>query len=88
MTDDADLIRITMDVEDALIEIERLRRRLLGMTELTGAAVAVLSSIHKAGGWHVLDPSHQDHMRASLDALEAAVEAMLNKRSSQHGQVE
>lgn len=80
MTDDADLIRITLDVEDALVEIDRLRRRLLGLTELTGAAVAVLTAIHKAGGWHVVDPIHQDRMRAALDALESAVEATLNER--------
>ena len=80
MTDDADLIRITLDVEDALVEIDRLRRRLLGLTELTGAAVAVLTAIHRAGGWHVVDPIHQDRMRAALDALESAVEATLNER--------
>jgi hypothetical protein len=80
VTDDADLIRITLDVEDALVEIDRLRRRLLGLTELTGAAVAVLTAIHKAGGWHVVDPIHQDRMRAALDALESAVEATLNER--------
>lgn len=82
MTDDADLIRITMDVEDALIEIERLRRRLLGMTELTGAASAVLNAIHRAGGWHVADPQHQDRLRLALEALEGAVVAVLNRRDA------
>jgi hypothetical protein len=85
---DLDASPITHDLDACAHEIARLRGLMLRQTELLGAAVAVLSSIHKAGGWHVLDPSHQDHMRASLDALEAAVEAMLNKRSSQHGQVE
>lgn len=78
MTEDADLIRITMDVEDALAEIERLRRRLLGMTDLTGAAAAVLNAIHRAGGWHVADPQHQDPLRKALEALEEAVVAALN----------
>lgn len=82
MTDDADLIRITMDVEDALIEIERLRRRLLGLTELTGAAAAVLNAIHRAGGWHVADPMHQERLRLALDALESAVVAVLNRRDA------
>lgn len=82
MTDDADLIRITMDVEDALAEIERLRRRLLGMTELTGAAAAVLNAIHRAGGWHVADPQHQDRLRLALEALEGAVVAVLNRRDA------
>ena len=45
-----------------------------------GAAVAVLTAIHRAGGWHVVDPIHQDRMRAALDALESAVEATLNER--------
>jgi len=82
VTDDADLIRITMDVEDALIEIERLRRRLLGLTELTGAAAAVLNAIHRAGGWHVADPMHQERLRLALDALESAVVAVLNRRDA------
>ena len=85
---DLDASPITRDLDACAHEIARLRGLMRRQSELLGAAVAVLSSIHKAGGWHVLDPSHQDHMRASLDALEAAVEAMLNKRSSQHGQVE
>lgn len=78
MNDDADLIRISMDVEDALVEIDRLRRRLLNMTELTGAAAAVLNAIHRAGGWHVADPQHQDRLRKALEALEEAVVAALN----------
>lgn len=82
MTDDADLIRITMDVEDALVEIDRLRRRLLGLTELTGAAAAVLNAIHRAGGWHVADPQHQERLRLALDALESAVVAVLNRRDA------
>lgn len=82
MTDDADLIRITLDVEDALVEIDRLRRRLLGLTELTGAAVAVLTAIHRAGGWHVADPQHQDRLRLALEALEGAVVAVLNRRDA------
>jgi len=82
VTEDADLIRITMDVEDALAEIERLRRRLLGMTELTGAAAAVLNAIHRAGGWHVADPQHQERLRLALEALESAVVAVLNRRDA------
>lgn len=82
MTDDADLIRISMDVEDALVEIDRLRRRLLGLTELTGAAAAVLSATHRAGGWHVADPQHQERLRLALDALESAVVAVLNRRDA------
>ena len=82
MTDDADLIRITLDVEDALVEIDRLRRRLLGLTELTGAAAAVLNAIHRAGGWHVADPMHQERLRLALDALESAVVAVLNRRDA------
>jgi len=82
VNDDADLIRISMDVDDALVEIDRLRRRLLNMTELTGAAAAVLNAIHRAGGWHVADPQHQERLRLALDALESAVVAVLNRRDA------
>lgn len=78
---DLDASPITRDLDACANEIARLRGLMLRQSELLGAAVAVLSSIHKAGGWHVLDPFHKDHMRASLDALEAAVEAMLNQRA-------
>ena len=77
---DLDASPTTMTIIDCAAEIARLRRALLHHTELTGAAVAVLTAIHKAGGWHVVDPIHQDRMRAALDALESAVEATLNER--------
>lgn len=77
---DLDASPIPMTIIDCAAEITRLRRALLHHTELTGAAVAVLTAIHKAGGWHVVDPIHQDRMRAALDALESAVEATLNER--------
>lgn len=77
---DLDASPITRDLDACAHEIARLRRALLRQTELTGAAVAVLTAIHQAGGWHVVDPIHQDRMRAALDALESAVEAALNER--------
>ncbi len=77
---DLDASPIPMTIIDCAAEIARLRRGLLHHTELTGAAVAVLTAIHKAGGWHVVDPIHQDRMRAALDALESAAEATLNER--------
>lgn len=75
-----DTTPMAMDLDACAIEIARLRRALLRQTELTGAAVAVLTAIHQAGGWHVVDPIHQDRMRAALDALESAAEAALNER--------
>jgi hypothetical protein len=77
---DLDASPIPMTIIDCAAEITRLRRALLHHTELTGAAVAVLTAIHRAGGWHVVDPIHHDRMRAALDALESAVEATLNER--------
>ena len=70
-------------MQEAANEIARLRRALLHQVELTGAAVAVLSAIHRAGGWHVVDPIHQDLMRDALSALAGAVEAVLNERGGQ-----
>jgi hypothetical protein len=78
MTEDTELTRITMDIQEALAEVERMRRRLLCVTELTGAAVAVLTAIHRAGGWHVADPLHQERLRLALDALEGAVVAVID----------
>lgn len=75
-----DATPMAINLDAYVIEIARLRRALRHHTELTGAAVAVLTAIHKAGGWHVVDPIHQDRMRAALDALESAVEATLNER--------
>ena len=78
MTEDTELERMPMDIQEALAEVERMRRRLLCVTELTGAAVAVLTAIHRAGGWHVADPLHQERLRLALDALEGAVVAVID----------
>jgi hypothetical protein len=78
MTLELDPARVPISYADAIDEIQRLRRRLLKQTELTGAAVAVLSAIHRAGGWHVADPQHQERLRAALDALEAATVAVVD----------
>jgi len=42
----------------------------------------VLNAIHRAGGWHVADPQHQDRLRLALEALEGAVVAVLNRRDA------
>lgn len=78
MNDDADLVTMTLHIDDALAEIERMRAKILRMSELTGAAAAVLNAIHRAGGWHVADPQHQDRLHRALEALEEAVLAVLN----------
>lgn len=69
---------ITLHIEDALVEINRLRAKTLRLAELTGAGAAVLNAIHRAGGWHVADPQHQERLRLALEALEEAVVSVLN----------
>lgn len=78
MTDDADLVAITLHIEDALVEINRLRAKTLRLAEVTGAGAAVLNAIHRAGGWHVADHQHQERLRLALEALEEAVVSVLN----------
>lgn len=39
-------------------------------TDLRVAIVHLLEAIHRAGGWHVFDPCHQDSIHAAMTALE------------------
>jgi hypothetical protein len=54
-------------------EIDRLRAKVLRHGNVLGAAAALLNAIHRAGGYHIADPKHQDRIQASMAALEAAV---------------
>lgn len=53
----------------------RARRAL---SEIAGAARAVLKQIHEAGGWHVFDEHRQPAMQRAMAALEAATVAALD----------
>lgn len=88
LTDDAgrharalytDILRIAADLEieaaDIVYRMDQVHsdvRRAL--SELAGASVAVLKSIHDAGGHVIADPRHQAPIQRALKAMEAAVE--------------
>ena len=61
-------------------EIVRLRRVSRLVSEITGAAAGTLNAIHRAGGYQVFDPQHQDEIQRAIRAQEAAVLQVLNAR--------
>lgn len=58
---------------DLFDEIDRLRAKLLRQNNVIGAAAALLNSIHRAGGYTIPAPEHQNRIQRSMRALEAAV---------------
>jgi hypothetical protein len=68
--------------EELLETILQLRRRLLHHANLTGASASVLNAIHRAGGYVVFDPHHQDRVSRAMRALENAVTETLNHETA------
>ena len=64
--------------DDLRATAQALRARLLQHTNLLGAGVAVLNAIHRAGGYHVFDPQHQERIFRAMQALENAVTEAIN----------
>lgn len=73
-----DDLRPEPTTQDLVDEIDRLRTKVLGQNAVLGAALALLTAVHRAGGYHVFDPAHQAPVQAGMRALEAAVDAALN----------
>lgn len=60
---------------DAILveEVARLRAKVLRQGNVLGAAAGLLNAIHRAGGYHIADPQHQERIQTNMRALEAAV---------------
>lgn len=72
-----ELTRPDPTADDKAEEIARLRAKVLRLGNVLGAAAGMLNAIHRAGGYHVFDPAHQERVGAAMRALEeSVVEAM------------
>ncbi len=84
LSDESDLCRnesaddIANLLDEAIAELKRLRARVLAHQQVMGAAAATLNDIHRAGGYHVVDPIHQPTVQRAITALEQAVVEVVN----------
>lgn len=84
LSDESDLCRnetaddIANLLDEASAELKRLRARVLAHQQVVGAAAGMLNAIHRAGGYHVVDPIHQLRVQHAITTLEQSVMEVIN----------
>lgn len=84
MTDHTDLgAPLTeLDRDDLRKMAEEIAYLRLQVSNITGAAAAAVHAIHKAGGYVVFDPCHQEPVKQAINGLAHAVADRLESTRS------